>query len=123
MRSEEGSVIHNRIAWHAGTDGARCADGPSVCHELEIELCLLGRGKRGNVEYSNGPNAGRCLDRGGASKSRIQYRLFTFRKICREPSDMVAVVIVSHRRRKYSIEATLEGVWLPFAPRLGEKEI
>jgi hypothetical protein len=37
---------------------------------------------------------------------RIQYRLVTFRRTCFEPSDMVAVVIVSHRRRKYCTEAT-----------------
>ncbi len=39
------------------------------------------------------------------SRSR-QYRLVTFNKTCFEPSDIVAVVIVSHRRRKYCTEAT-----------------
>jgi hypothetical protein len=35
---------------------------------------------------------------------------------------MVAVVIVNHRRRKYCIDATWEGVALGFPPRLGETE-
>ncbi len=49
----------------------------------------------------------RRFDRDSIEHSvRIQYRLVTFRRTCFEPSDMVAVVIVSHRRRKYCTEAT-----------------
>ena len=81
-------------------------------------------GRRARKSWTK-DNAGRRLDRNSASNTplrKIQYRLFTFRRTCLEPSDMVAVVIVSHRRRKYCIEATWEGVLAAFAPRLGDTE-
>ena len=70
---------------------------------------LSGDGDRDRSQGNGRPNLG-------------QYRLFRFRKICREPSDIVAVVTVNQRRKKYCIEATWEGVLLVFVPRFGETE-